>query len=247
MPLRDHFHSPVDDIISWEGFHGQWPAMIVLNLTRRLPRRFVAAPRVHSGQFIEIDVGTFEKDEAELPSWEAPNDNGGGVATAVWAPPTPTLAVATDLPAQDEYEVRVYDAKRRHRLVAAIEIVSPGNKDRAGSRRTFAAKCAGYLKHGIGLAVIDVVTSRSANLHEELFEVLSWAQLGLHDKPCGLLDVDRYYQPLLAFLDGGVATGFIKPKHRALLIVESDAGNLLDRFEEKWRARSPKPFDATIT
>lgn len=82
---------------------------------------------------------------------------------------------------------------------------------------------------------------------EELFEVLSWAQLGLHDKPCGLLDVDGYYQPLLAYLDGGVATGFIKPKHRALLIVESDAGNLLSRFEEKWRARSPKPFDATIT
>jgi uncharacterized protein (TIGR00730 family) len=82
---------------------------------------------------------------------------------------------------------------------------------------------------------------------EELFEVLSWAQLGLHDKPCGLLDVDRYYQPLLAFLDGGVAAGFINPKHRALLIVESDAGDLLDQFEEKWRARSPKPFDATIT
>ena len=55
---------------------------------------------------------------------------------------------------------------------AAIELVSPANKDRAGSRRTFAAKCAGYLKHGIGLVILDVVTSRTANLHEELFSVL---------------------------------------------------------------------------
>ena len=82
---------------------------------------------------------------------------------------------------------------------------------------------------------------------EELFEVVSWAQLGLHDKPCGLLNVGGYYQPLLVFLDGGVATEFIKPKHRALLMVETEPNNLLDRFEEIWRTRSPKRFDATIT
>ena len=57
-------------------------------------------------------------------------------------------------------------------LRAAIELVSPANKDRAGSRRTFAAKCAGYLKHGIGVMIVDVVTARSANLHKELFAVL---------------------------------------------------------------------------
>src|SRR5262249_55498669 len=57
-------------------------------------------------------------------------------------------------------------------LRAAIELVSPANKDRAGSRRTFAAKCAGYLKHGISVVVVDVVTARSANLHAELFDVL---------------------------------------------------------------------------
>ena len=47
MPLRDHFHSPLDDEASWEEFHGQWPAMIVLDLERRLPDGYVAAPRVH--------------------------------------------------------------------------------------------------------------------------------------------------------------------------------------------------------
>ncbi len=57
-------------------------------------------------------------------------------------------------------------------LRAAIELVSPANKDRPGSRRTFAAKCAGYLKHGIAVIVVDVVTSRAANLHAELFDTL---------------------------------------------------------------------------
>ena len=57
---------------------------------------------------------------------------------------------------------------------------------------------------------------------EEFFEVLSWAQLGIHEKPCGLLNVAGYYDPLIQFLDHAVAEDFIKPKHRALLIVESE-------------------------
>jgi hypothetical protein len=72
----------------------------------------------------------------------------------------------------DTCEVRVYQDLGGAELRAAIELISPANKDRAASRRTFAAKCAGYLKHGIGLVIIDVVTSRAANLHEELFDVL---------------------------------------------------------------------------
>ncbi len=46
MPLRDHFHAPLDDMTAWEGFHGQWPAMIVQALTRQLPRRYVDALRI---------------------------------------------------------------------------------------------------------------------------------------------------------------------------------------------------------
>src|SRR5438128_868766 len=124
MPLRDHFRPPLDDLTSWEGFHGGWPMMIVQALQRRLPRRYVAAPRVHSGALVEIDVATYEQDEAAPEAPEAGAGNGdGGVATAVWAPPKPTLSVATDLPGQDEYEVRVYDTRRGRRLVAAVEIV----------------------------------------------------------------------------------------------------------------------------
>ena len=67
---------------------------------------------------------------------------------------------------------------------------------------------------------------------EELFEVLSWAQLGLHDKPCGLLNVAGYYDPLIAVSRSASAQDFIKPKHRELLIADSDPGRLLDLFAE---------------
>jgi hypothetical protein len=62
MPLRDHFHPPLDDVTSWEGFHGQWPAMIVQTMVRKLPRRYVAAPRVHSGS----DIYKPDRDEYEV-------------------------------------------------------------------------------------------------------------------------------------------------------------------------------------
>jgi uncharacterized protein (TIGR00730 family) len=82
---------------------------------------------------------------------------------------------------------------------------------------------------------------------EEFFEVLSWAQLGLHEKPCGLLNVAGYYDRLIAFVDHAVAEDFIKPKHRALMIIESQPDRLLHRFEQVWAERSPKKFDSTIT
>ena len=65
---------------------------------------------------------------------------------------------------------------------------------------------------------------------EELSEVLTWAQLGIHDKPCALLDVDGYWRPLVAFLDHAVEERFLRPEHRALLLVEPDAAALLDAF-----------------
>ena len=65
MPLRDHFRSPLDDLRHWEGFHATWPVMMVALLRARLPRRYFAEPRVHSGSSAEIDVVTFE-DEGEV-------------------------------------------------------------------------------------------------------------------------------------------------------------------------------------
>jgi uncharacterized protein (TIGR00730 family) len=82
---------------------------------------------------------------------------------------------------------------------------------------------------------------------EEFFEVLSWAQLGLHQKPCGLLNVAGYYESLIGFLDHAVQEDFIKPKHRALMLVEKTPAALLDRFQQTWQARPSKAFDPTIT
>ena len=82
---------------------------------------------------------------------------------------------------------------------------------------------------------------------EEFFEVLSWAQLGMHDKPCGLLNVCGYYEPIVQFLDHAVAQDFLKPKHRALLIVEAESRRLLDRFEDFIAAHGAHGFDRTVT
>jgi uncharacterized protein (TIGR00730 family) len=82
---------------------------------------------------------------------------------------------------------------------------------------------------------------------EEFFEVLSWAQLGIHDKPCGLLNVCEYYRSIIQFLDCAVDEGFLKPQHRALLIAEDEPVKLLDRFESLIETRVPKPFDRRRT
>jgi len=67
---------------------------------------------------------------------------------------------------------------------------------------------------------------------EEFFEILTWAQLGLHRKACALLNVEGYYEPLLAMVDHAVAEGFVKPVHRAMMLSGSDPVSLLDQMSE---------------
>lgn len=176
MPLRDHFHPPLAVRRSWEAVHGGWPMMIVTDLSRRLPPRYVAEPGVHFGTSIEVDVATLEEEESTSTASFIGGNGGGGVATAVWAPPRPTLAFETSWPAQDEYEVRIHDMRDGRRLVAAIEIVSPANKDRPESRRAFVAKCAALLEDRVCVAVVDLVTNRTANLYRELLELIGGAE-----------------------------------------------------------------------
>ena len=181
MPLRDHFRPPLDLITSWEGFHGGWPMVIVQQLRKQLPTGYVAEPRVHSGSQVEIDVAAFEKDDAPLVSRMA--DENGGVATAVWAPTRPSLAVETTLPDYDEYEVRVYDARRGRHLVAAIEIVSPANKDRPEHRNIFVAKCAALLQKGVAVSIVDLVTIRHFNLYVELLTAIGHSDPTMSNSP----------------------------------------------------------------
>jgi uncharacterized protein (TIGR00730 family) len=65
---------------------------------------------------------------------------------------------------------------------------------------------------------------------EELFEILTWAQLGIHRKPCALLNVDAYYEGLVCFLDHAVEEGFIQGLYRGMILVDTEASELLDRM-----------------
>jgi hypothetical protein len=171
MPLRDHFHPPVSKRSSWEGFHGQWPGMIVQQLAPRLPEGFVAEPRVHLGAYYEIDVCAFEQhEEGELLFGSVREP--GGVATATQSPPAPTLTLDTEFPEQYVYEVLIFDLERDRRLVAAIEVVSPANKDRPESRQLFVAKCFNLLRKDVCLSIVDLVTIRQFNLYTELLTML---------------------------------------------------------------------------
>lgn len=75
---------------------------------------------------------------------------------------------------------------------------------------------------------------------EEFFEVLTWAQLGMHKKPCGLLNVKGYYDPLVAFVNHAVGQQFISPASRGLVITEDTPEKLLERFEHYEAPQSDK-------
>jgi hypothetical protein len=132
------------------------------------PRGYVAEPRVHLGSFFEIDVCTFENGERpEPPLGSGPN---GGVAIAT-------------------YEVLVYDAERDRKLVAAVEIVSPANKDRPESRQMFVAKCAALLQKGVCTSIVDLVTIRRANLYAELLKLIEGSDPAVTTDPPSLYAV----------------------------------------------------------
>jgi hypothetical protein len=142
--------------------------MMVLHLVPKLPPGFEAAPGVHIGDRsgYEADISTFERDDPD------PTSGSGGLATELWAPPQPTAMLSGDIPDQDAYEVRVYDAERGRRLVAAVEIVSPGNKDRAENRQRFVNKVVDMIRQDVCVAIVDLVTDRLSNLYAELLTFL---------------------------------------------------------------------------
>jgi hypothetical protein len=171
MPLLDHFHSPLSEQRPWESFHSTWATTIADALNRDiLPPGFIALEQIHGGAGIEIDVGAFTDSALDAEG------ESGGLATSVrtvWTPTTKPLILPGAFPPTSVVEIVSTEGGRT--LVAAIELVSPGNKDRATKRRLFAAKCATYLSRGIGLIIIDAVTSRQANLHNELIDLVGWS------------------------------------------------------------------------
>lgn len=183
MPLRDHFRPPLILRHTWDKLHGMWPAVIVQYLFARLPEGYIAAPNIHLGTAFEVDVTTHFDENRQA----AYSDNGGGVATLPWAPPAPTLTLEAEIPKQDEYEVLIYDETRGQTLVAAIEIVSPGNKDRPENRQAFVAKMAALLQQDVCVSIVDLVTVRQFNLYADLL-----ALIGKTDPALGTTPPDVY-------------------------------------------------------
>jgi uncharacterized protein (TIGR00730 family) len=77
---------------------------------------------------------------------------------------------------------------------------------------------------------------------DELFEILTWGQLGLHDKPCGLLNVDGYFDRLLSFMQHAIDERFVRPENGSMLAVATDSSVLLDAMA----AYSPQPVEKWI-
>jgi len=134
-----------------------------------LPPEYMAEEHTSMGSRLEIDIATYEETSSNISS------NGTATMLATYAPPAATATTPLAIP--DSFQVRVFETTGGLKLVGVIEIVSPANKDRPEERRAFLAKAAGYLHQGISLIVVDVVTTRHANLHHELMHVLSAGSL----------------------------------------------------------------------
>jgi Protein of unknown function (DUF4058) len=178
MPLQDHFHPPLRTRCPWTGFHSAWANTISEGLNGSLlPPRYHAIPMVRlAGGSVEIDVAALRED-----GWEPPTSGPGS-----WLPPPAGGTATIDFTGLDLFEVQVIYDNGDSQLVAAIELVSPANKDRPASRRAFATKCANYLEQGASVIVVDIVTEASFSLHGELMTILDLQATNLWSSPSGL-------------------------------------------------------------
>lgn len=186
MPLRDHFHPPTAQFASWEELHGAWPTTMAYRLNTLLPADYRSGVKIHLGTLVEVDVGTFG------------NKQEGAVGTTstdsalAWQAESPTLLLETDELTPPEYEVRVYDERIERRLVAAVEVVSPRNKDRRQARDAFVSKCHALLQQEVCVVIVDPVTERSANLYGELAHRLGAEPPGIADEPIYTVSLRMY-------------------------------------------------------
>ena len=164
MPLLNHFHSPFDPRIGWESFHHRWANAIADHLDEFLPATFFARVEVHLGSEVATDV----TEEELVPRHEA--NGAGGAAVATYTPPTATAILPALFPDEAAVEIRSGDPGAR--LLAVVELISPANKKSPAARRAFVVKSAAYLQHGIGLVIVDPVTDRRFNLHNEIAQLL---------------------------------------------------------------------------
>lgn len=118
-----------------------------------------------------------------------------------------------------------------HRSLTSLEVVETMHERKAA----MADKADAFVMLPGGFGTLD-----------EFFEVVTWTQLGIHAKPCGILDVNGFFAPLCALLDAAAQQRFISPEHRDMVIVESDSARMIDRLSTwtpvivKWPDRSER-------
>jgi uncharacterized protein (TIGR00730 family) len=126
----------------------------------------------------------------------------------------------------------IVDLEVVHRGVSDLRVVTSMHERKA----LMAELPDGFIALPGGLGTLD-----------EVFEILTWGQLGLHRKPCGLLNIRGYYRGLIDFLDHAVAERFITEVHRAMLLVEEDPEQLLEHFARYQAPAVAKWVDRTST
>jgi hypothetical protein len=131
---------------------------IIQELNKVLPDEYAPEPRVLLGTIPEIDFSVNAGNEELQPTVA----RGSGTDDTV----------DEELTEQYAYEVLVYDQTRARQLVAAVEIVSPANKDRPENRQAFVTKCAALLQQRVCVSIVDLVTTRNFNLYCELLELI---------------------------------------------------------------------------
>ena len=162
--------------------------MIVIGLNRNLPERYVAEPQIHLGSSIEVDVATYEEGEP-IPLPPRAKGNGGGTATATWSPSRPTLAVATDLPNMDEYEVRVYDTRSGTPARGRDRDRQPCQQGSTRNRRAFVAEMRRLDPESRLRRDRGSCHDRTSDLYGDLLELLGQTDPSLADEPSPLYAV----------------------------------------------------------
>ena len=161
MPLLDHFRPPISHEMQWNSFHSAWASFIANSLNDVVPAEFRVHESLKLGGGIEIDVATVQSPPGS--NWALTSRH------SLWQP-TPAVSVPATFP--DRFEVLVFRQFGGRQLVAAIELISPGNKDSDEAREAFVMKVASYLHEGISVLIVDVVTERRANLHDEIIRIM---------------------------------------------------------------------------
>jgi Protein of unknown function (DUF4058) len=173
MPLLDHFQPPLYPHHHWESFHSNWATRIADGIAALLPADFQVEEHTHGQDGETRRQGDRENGAMDSPSPYFLVSRPPCLPFSNYSPPVPERTIPAAFP--DTFEVRVFNTTAGLTLVGVIELVSPGNKDRPAERLAFATKCASYLAQGVSLIVMDVVTNRHANLHNEIMHLMQAA------------------------------------------------------------------------